>query len=223
MDESGLYPAVEELLRSDTFGCFKSAQRKGTIFVGTADVVGVREIGGDVRGDVEVISVEVKQSTGNFGKILGQALGYSLFAHRCYLAVAFKRSDKFSIEQKELANRLGVGLVHIGRTNRSWTASEVMTSKVFQPHPHQVETLLRRGLKLVRCSLCGVFADLDEVKATYSWDSARDKGKAYIMWRDSTRPLMFSKRTKGDRRRLYLCHECVSELWEGIALENQEE
>lgn len=54
-------------------------KKVGTSFVGIADVVGVREVGGDVRGDIEVVAVEVKMTPSNFGKILGQALGYSLF------------------------------------------------------------------------------------------------------------------------------------------------
>ena len=74
-------------MKSEAFACFKTAQRVGTSFIGIADVVGVRDIGGDVRGDVEVIAVEVKMSPSNFGKILGQALGYSLFGHKCYLAI----------------------------------------------------------------------------------------------------------------------------------------
>jgi len=99
-DESVLYPSVEKLLRSDAFGCFKTGQRVGTLFVGIADVVGVREIGVDVRGDIEVIAAEVKTSSSQFGKNLGQALGYSLFAHKCYLAVRFKDDQHFSLEQK---------------------------------------------------------------------------------------------------------------------------
>lgn len=44
------------------------------MFVGIADVVGVRDIGGDMQGDIGVISIEVKLGPSNFG-IVGQALG----------------------------------------------------------------------------------------------------------------------------------------------------
>jgi hypothetical protein len=61
MKEASLYPYVEDFLRSEAFGCFRTATRVGTSFVGIADVVGVRDVGGDVRGDVEIIAVEVKK------------------------------------------------------------------------------------------------------------------------------------------------------------------
>lgn len=71
-----------------------------------------------------MISVEVKLSARNFGKIVGQALGYSLFAHRCYLAA----KASFSEEQKELANSLGVGLIELQKKYNAWTCVQVSTS-----------------------------------------------------------------------------------------------
>ena len=219
MKEASLYPYVEDFLRSEAFGCFRTATRVGTSFVGIADVVGVRDVGGDVRGDVEIIAVEVKKSTNNFGKILGQALGYSLFAHKCYLAVAFSNNNAFSLEQKELATRLGVGLIEIRESHGVWRCSEVLTSANHNPHGHQMETLLRRGLGLVRCSLCGVFVDYTNFSE--SWKEALKKDKVYLVWRKPDRKLLFSKRKKGDLRRLYICKDCVKELWEGLALEKE--
>jgi len=214
-----LYPYIEDFLKGEAFGCFKTAKRVGTSFVGIADVVGVRDVGGDVRGDIEVIAVEVKRSVRKFGKILGQALGYSLFAHRCYLAVRFQRENHFSFEQKELALRLGVGLIEIKEGNSGWKCFQVLSSPNYEPHPHQLETLLRRGLDIVRCSFCGIFADREGEKTSSSWDVARDKKRIYLMWRRPKRKLLFSRRKKGDWRRLYICKDCVEELWTGLALE----
>lgn len=221
-DEKVLYPTIEGLLRSDVFGCFKTAQRIGTSFVGIADVIGVREIGGDVRGDIEVISVEVKSSSRNFGKSLGQALGYSLLAHKCYLAVRLLNDKHFSSEQKELAMKLGVGLIEIKNYRSSWRSYHVLSSNNHSPHPHRMETLLRRGLNLVRCCFCRIFVDIEGEKITTSWNAAREKLKMYLMWRKPKRKLLFSRRKKGDWRRLYVCKNCVEELWAGLALEETE-
>jgi hypothetical protein len=219
MKESSLYPCVKELLLSEIFGCFKANQRVGTSFVGIADVVGARDVGGDVRGDIEIIAVEVKKSPRNFGKILGQALGYSLFAHKCYLAVPFSKDKDFSLEQKELATRLGVGLLEIRTLYGVLRCTEILTSAIHIPQGHQMETLLRRGLGLVRCGLCGFFVDTSNM--TTNWQEALDKEKVYLSWRKPDRKLLFSRRRKGDWRRLYICSDCVKELWEGFALEKE--
>lgn len=51
MKEKALYPYVENFLE-DQGNCFKTAQRVGTMFVGIADVIGIRDVGGDARGDL---------------------------------------------------------------------------------------------------------------------------------------------------------------------------
>ena len=182
------------------------------MFVGIADVVGVRDVGGDARGDVEVISVEVKLTARNFGKIVGQALGYSLLAHRCYLAAR----TTFSEEQKELANRLGVGLIEIQKKYNRWSCVQVQSSANFVPHPHQMETLLRRGFGLARCTVCGIFSDVSN--ASRNWRNAVDDEKPYIEWREPDRKLMFSKRWKGDWRRVYVCKDCVQSVWKDLVV-----
>jgi hypothetical protein len=211
MKEASLYPCVEDLLSSDAFGCFKTGQRVGTSFIGIADVVGARDVGGDVCGDIEAIAVEVKTNTSNFGKILGQALGYSLFANKCYLAVYFSEDNAFSLEQKELATRLGVGLMEIRKMYNALKCSEVLTSAYHEPHPHQFETLLRRGLSLVKCASCGLFVDVTSAHATQSISEAVSKDKVYFSWRVPDRKLLFSKRRLGDWRRTYFCNDCVKE------------
>jgi len=217
--EGSLYPSVQVFLRRG-LRCFRATPRVGTVFVGIADVVGVRDVGGDVRGDVEVIAVEVKTTTSNFGKIMGQALGYSFFAYKCYLATLLGKSESYSEEQKELATRLGVGLLEIRRnaTGR-WKCREALTSGNHDPQGHQFETLLRRGFNLTRCSFCGFFTDSSNV--TESWYSALQNKKTYLLWIKADRDLLFSRRKTTDWRRVYVCRDCVRELWQGLALKEE--
>jgi len=67
--ESYLYPFVETYLRK-RFKCFTTARNKGTSF-GRVDVVGLRDIGGNLNGSVEVIAVEVK--AGNHSGVIFNA------------------------------------------------------------------------------------------------------------------------------------------------------
>lgn len=62
---------------------FQNSGESGTIFVGNADIVGVRDLGGDVRGDTEAIAVEVKKPTATFGKILACKLIEVGFEYVC--------------------------------------------------------------------------------------------------------------------------------------------
>jgi len=212
MKESTLYPIVKDFLESDAVGCFKTKERVGTKLVGIADVVGTRDIGGDMRSDIDVIAVEVKLTANNFGKSLGQALGYSLFAHKPYLAVRFSEEKSFSLEHKELATRLGVGLLEINKSHNKWKCHEVLTAANHAPQGHQMETLLMRGLELVRCSFCGTFTDYSN--SSEHWKTALDKNKTYHEWRKSDRKLLFSFRQKVDWRRLHICKDCVKDLWQ---------
>jgi len=72
-------------------------------------------------------------------------------------------------------------------------------------------------LGLIRCSFCGFLVDNNNLTA--SWKKAVNKGKAYLSWRKPDRTLLFSRRKEGDWQRLYLCKDCVEELWKGLALE----
>jgi len=105
-----LYKYVADFL-IDQLECFDTFQKVGELYTGFADVVGVKDVGGRTTGDFEVIAVEVKKSAYNFAKNLGQALGYSLLAHRCYLATYLK--EPYTSEQEQMAMHLGVGLLRI--------------------------------------------------------------------------------------------------------------
>jgi hypothetical protein len=108
--EKELHPTVVNFLKDENgMKCFDSRMNIGHGHIGFSDAYGIKDIGGKFNSNVIGISVEVKTSNSKFGKIIGQALGYSLFAHRCYLAIP----QPFNEEHIEMANRLGVGLIEI--------------------------------------------------------------------------------------------------------------
>jgi hypothetical protein len=83
MSEKHYCGAVDTWLR-DHGGCFHVGRDCGTKLA-RADVVGVRHVGGDLASDYELVAVEVKIHE-SFFRSISQAAGYSVFAHRCYLA-----------------------------------------------------------------------------------------------------------------------------------------
>ena len=73
-----------------------------------ADVAGVRNVGNEYVDNVEIAVVEVKDKGLNLRHI-EQAHGYSIFAHKCYLATTSEITD----ENKSMAHSFGVGLLKI--------------------------------------------------------------------------------------------------------------
>jgi hypothetical protein len=57
------------------------------------DVAGVKNVGNKYFDDIEIAVVEVKDKPISLRHIQ-QAHGYSLFAHKCYLAAPFRISDE---------------------------------------------------------------------------------------------------------------------------------
>lgn len=85
--EAALYPQVARWARK-RLGCWEVALDTGPK-MGRIDVVGLRDMGAiDLAARTEVLAIEVKVGTASFAKSAGQALGYSVMADRCYLAVA---------------------------------------------------------------------------------------------------------------------------------------
>jgi hypothetical protein len=107
MDEAVYYRTVKTWLRKEK-GCFYASSNCGTKRA-RADVVGIHHIGGDLATTYELIAVEVKTDE-PFFKSISQAAGYSIFAHRCYLADYEPGDNDFTSEQVEIALSLGVGL-----------------------------------------------------------------------------------------------------------------
>lgn len=175
MKEKNYYRIVKGFLLKE-FKCFYAETDVGVENVGRIDVVGLRDIGGRYSGEIEIISVEVKKSTKSPGKKMGQALGYSVLANRCYLAAP----GEFSMEHREIANRLGIGLIEI----KDETCSEKLTSKYFEP----IEALSLRLLRKInyrKCTLCGSVVKDIEIKRKIQ---IKDDG--------DIRPLLFTKQKK---------------------------
>jgi hypothetical protein len=81
--EAGLYPTVERWMKKH-FGCFKGKINVGLKY-SRVDVLGVRDTGGDVTGEIEIIAIEVKRHGGVFATSSGQALRYRVYATRFIL------------------------------------------------------------------------------------------------------------------------------------------
>lgn len=142
--ESDLYPIVESWLRENHL-CFKTARNKGLKY-SRIDVIGVKDVGGDLSGEVETIAVEVKRGTEPFAKASGQALANKVYANRSYLADL--RDKQFSPDEINIASHLGIGLIHI--QNRE--CKEVLSSPYYKP----IEKLnlgLLENLALGKCQL----------------------------------------------------------------------
>ena len=81
------------------FNCIACETNKGHLYAGLVDIVGAYETSGRFLNDLEVVVVEVKKNTSNYGKYLGQILGYSIYGERCYLAVTFSKEEGFTSYQ----------------------------------------------------------------------------------------------------------------------------
>lgn len=113
-----------------------------------ADVVGVKDVGRDYSHEIEIVAIEVKDRDQARVRYITQALGYSTFAHRCYLAM----STKYSEEYINYARQMGVGLLEIGEDK---VKKEVLSAELKNPDETMMIWFLRRSLHLVKCVFCG--------------------------------------------------------------------
>jgi len=125
--ERTLYPLIKRFLQKEV-GCFKVDIKKGSQDLGQVDVIGVKSIGKELTNDFEVIVVEVKTDLNRFGIKIGQTLGYSVFANRCYLAVD-GLFNTFKEENKDFATQLRVGLIEVGKLN----CKEIISAPILIP------------------------------------------------------------------------------------------
>jgi len=196
LPEKDYYPIIEKFLEK-RFNCISTGIGKGYLALGLVDVVGAYDISGELLNDIEVIVVEVKKTTSSFGKSIGQALGYSTYGERCYLAIPFKGKETYNEDHKYIADHLGVGLIRIpldkkDKPRRSKTEM-VLSSKRHDPIPSQKHKLLY-SIGITRCSLCSLYDK---------------KEKMYQLRRHIGRPGMF---TNSDLRRTFLCEDCFSDV-----------
>src|ERR1044072_6008390 len=153
--ERDLYPIVERWMRKH-FHCFKTVVDKGLRY-GRIDVLGVRDVGGDLSGEVETIAIEVKKGNTPFAKASGQTLGYRVYTNRVYLADL--RQESFTTDEIHIASNLGIGLIEI----RGKTCKEILSSPHYQPIT-KLNLSLLESVAVGKCQTCGSFFETGNSK-----------------------------------------------------------
>lgn len=209
------YPIVAKFLEQ-TYHCFKTVTNEG-LRHSRADVIGIRDIGGELTGEIETIIVEVKRGLGGFATASGQAFGYTVYANRVYLAD--KRENNFTQEEIQIASHLGIGLIWINAKNK---CSIVSTSPYYTPMI-RLNTQLLEKLKLGKCQLCQSYIEIGDEKSRYN-HVVREKINKAI---EDEKGVVFWNREIGERKakhgigrtnenaiyeRRFLCPDCVSLL-----------
>jgi hypothetical protein len=172
--ESKLYKTVEQFAKEE-FGCQVVKQQIGTR-LGKVDVVGFRQIHGDLGTISELIAIEIKEENASFLKAIGQARAYSIYAHKCYLAYRKRYSNRFTSAEKDIASQLGVGLIEI----KADQSNVIATSQSFSPQEDYVLTILDK-MRLFRCTLCHAVYTHENMTAVNSKDEINpSKEPAYL-------------------------------------------
>jgi len=212
MKESELYPRVEKWMKRH-FRCFATATNTGLAY-SRPDVTGVRDIGGDLSGEIESIIIEVKRGASQpFATASGQALGYRVYANLVYLAEA--REKSFTPEELQIASHLGIGLIWI----KGRGCSEVLSSPSYTPIT-RLNRLLLEKLALGHCQLCGSVFQIGERPKRFSKltrekiDKAIEQERGVMFW---NLEVAERKRRLGIRdskdgwsyERRFLCPGCV--------------
>lgn len=149
--EDELYPVVATFLE-DAFGCGSTKINTGTKY-GHIDVLGLRERRSDFSSQTELLAIEVKRGGTRFLNFIGQAVSYSLYAHRVYLAWEKEKGGGFSQEEISIASKFGVGLLSISSKGK---ISLVSSSAEFAPERHHLLQAVNK-LDHFECTLCRSF------------------------------------------------------------------
>lgn len=216
MKESDLYPRVETWMKKH-FRCFATATNTGLTY-SRPDVTGVRDIGGDLSGEVESIIIEVKRGDSQpFATASGQALGYRVYANRVYLAEA--RPRPFDENEIQIASHLGIGLIWI----KGRGCTEVLSSPSYTPIT-RLNRLLLEKLMLGHCQLCSSVFRIGETPKNHFSKLARENIDRAI---GLERGVMFWNREVAERKRRlgirngadektyerrFICPDCVSSV-----------
>jgi len=205
------------------FRCFSTDINVGLKY-SRADIFGVRDVGGSLSGDIESIIIEVKRGNEPFATASGQALGYSVYANRVYLAD--RRDSGFRQDELQIASRLGIGLIRIARER----IDEVLSSPHHQPITRMSMEILEK-IRLGQCCVCRIFFEIGPTKKKLRGHLAREdirkaalNGKGLIFWseklfeRKRKLKLLPHRQNMQDRsfERRMVCGECVAMLWRPI-------
>jgi hypothetical protein len=209
--EQKLYPIVEKWMKKH-FLCFRTSVNTGLKY-SRIDVIGIRDVGGDLSGDVETISIEVKRGSEPFATACGQALGYRIYANRVYLADV--RKESFSYDEIGIASQLGIGLIQINNN----TCREILTSPSYVPMPTMNLPLLEK-LRLGKCQFCGSFFETGDLKdrryysklARENLKKAVKERKGLIFWNYEVaerKDKLGIRQTDSTFERRFICPDCV--------------
>ena len=197
------------------FLCFKASKNTGLKY-GRIDVVGVRDVGGSLSGEIETISIEVKRGTEAFATACGQALGYRIYANRVYLADI--RTKGFIPEEISIANNLGLGLIQI----KNKTCQEILSSPYYTPMK-SFNLKLLETLTLGQCKMCNSFFEIGNMEKKHSRfanlsredlkKAVKDK-KGMIFWNYEVADRKYdvgieSVPDDSTRERRFICRECI--------------
>jgi hypothetical protein len=167
-----------------------------------------------------LIAIEVKEEGASFLTAIGQARIYSVYAHKCYLAIRKRYGNKFTPEETDIATQLGVGLIEI-RSNR---CHEVLSSQLFSPQEKYVLQILNK-LGFFRCTLCrGAYRKKDiqainikqqidlqsDPKYTGQLVRAIKQRKHAMYWLYEMYYSRESETRKYNYNRRYICKDCLS-------------
>lgn len=221
--ESDLYEPVRKwLLRKTGLNCDSAPTPNRGVRHARPDVTGIRHAGGHLRGDFELISVEVKPSNARFVVSAGQASAYRLFADRAYLACYFEKGS-FEDDDFEIASHLGIGLIRIDSKLRCHRESR---APVAAPIPRKRQELLEH-LGFVVCQLCEVAfplsGDLEDLETnktrgvedgdTGDASTALEKKAGYRFWNYTWAEQKGRLRNEWAYDRRYLCPDCIANLF----------
>ncbi|MBZ5671294.1 MAG: hypothetical protein LAO04_16375 [Acidobacteriia bacterium] len=193
--EWAYYPAVQSYLRRLGYVCeSKGSGGKVIPFImkGSGqiilDVFGIRTPGSPFSSELEVAAVEVKRSTSRASlRYMHQALNSSKIAHKCYLAMPRKYTDK----DLKMAAELGIGLLTIRGRNQVRLESE---SRRFDPNESSLLEFLRRNLAIAKCGICGNFASLFDLPEGHHREGGGWRTNAFLR--------------KGKKKWVYFCRQC---------------
>jgi hypothetical protein len=221
LKEQDYYPLIDSWLKR-YHHCFQTGINTGLSY-GRIDVVGVKDVGGQLSGEIETISVEVKRKNEPFATACGQALGYKVYAHRVYLAAV--REEGFTHEEITIANHMGIGLIQI----KGKKSLEILSSPYFHPLT-SMNLLLLEKLALGQCRLCGCFFAIGSIDSKFS-NLTRTNIKTAL---EMKKGLMFWNHTVGLRKkkthlwtpadnefvyeRRFICPDCIKYVDKWTAL-----
>ncbi len=122
INEESFYQPFADWLVNELEECTKAIPLGGNIFKdkwGTPDVIGIWQPRPTdiIKGNIEVISAEIKIDTTNLVTAFGQACCYKLFSHKSYLVIPKASPDSDAARIDSLCMIFGIGLVLFNNQN----------------------------------------------------------------------------------------------------------